>query len=162
MDFKIPDDHEICAQAPDTIWHLPKIGLESNLGKGKGRRRSRRRVGYRIHRTPRPTKTDRERGRLSMAKPSTMETAMGPIVAGTAVGRNGIGVAPDADLIVGKVLSNQGSGGSTGIAAGIRWAVDQGRRHHFDESRRRRFGCRNKPGDRLRSDKRLRRQCCGR
>ena len=37
-----------------------------------------------------------------------------------------IGLAPDADLIVGKVLSNGGSGGSDGIAAGIRWAADQG------------------------------------
>ena len=46
--------------------------------------------------------------------------------AGTALGRNGIGVAPAADLIVGKVLSNGGSGGSDGIAAGIAWAVDQG------------------------------------
>lgn len=39
---------------------------------------------------------------------------------------NSIGLAPDADLIVGKVLSNQGSGGSDGIAAGIRYAADQG------------------------------------
>lgn len=39
---------------------------------------------------------------------------------------NSIGMAPDADLIVGKVLSNEGSGGSDGIAAGIRWAADQG------------------------------------
>ena len=46
--------------------------------------------------------------------------------AGTALGRNGIGVAPGADLIVGKVLSNGGSGSSTGIAAGIRWAVNVG------------------------------------
>ena len=46
--------------------------------------------------------------------------------AGTALGRNGIGVAPDAELIVGKVLSNGGSGSSSGIAAGIRWAVDEG------------------------------------
>jgi len=46
--------------------------------------------------------------------------------AGTALGRNGIGVAPEADLIVGKVLSNRGSGSSSGIAAGIRWAADAG------------------------------------
>jgi subtilisin family serine protease len=51
--------------------------------------------------------------------------------AGTALGRrdefgNGLGIAPDAELIVGKVLSNGGSGGSDGIAAGIRWAADQG------------------------------------
>lgn len=39
---------------------------------------------------------------------------------------NSIGWAPDADLIVGKVLSNEGSGGSDGIAAGIRWAAEQG------------------------------------
>ena len=46
--------------------------------------------------------------------------------AGTALGRNGIGVAPDADLIVFKCLSNQGGGSSSGIAAGIRWAADAG------------------------------------
>lgn len=39
---------------------------------------------------------------------------------------NSIGIAPDAELLVGKVLSNQGSGGSDGIAAGIRWAADNG------------------------------------
>lgn len=37
-----------------------------------------------------------------------------------------IGMAPNAGLIVGKVLSNEGSGSSGGIAAGIRWAADQG------------------------------------
>lgn len=46
--------------------------------------------------------------------------------AGTALGRRGIGVAPDAELMVGKVLSNRGSGSSQGIAEGIRWAVDEG------------------------------------
>lgn len=46
--------------------------------------------------------------------------------AGTALGRNGIGVAPGAELIVGKVLSDRGSGSSSGIAAGIRWATEAG------------------------------------
>lgn len=45
--------------------------------------------------------------------------------AGTVLGR-GTGVAPDAELLVGKVLSNGGSGGSDGIASGIRWAADLG------------------------------------
>lgn len=45
---------------------------------------------------------------------------------GTVLGADGIGVAPGAQLLVGKVLSNGGSGSSSGIAAGIRWAVDQG------------------------------------
>lgn len=39
---------------------------------------------------------------------------------------NSIGLAPDAELLAGKVLSNGGSGGSDGITAGIRWAADQG------------------------------------
>lgn len=38
----------------------------------------------------------------------------------------GIGVANKAKLIVGKVLSNGGSGSTTGINAGIRWATEQG------------------------------------
>lgn len=46
--------------------------------------------------------------------------------AGTALGRDGVGLAPNAELIRGKVLSNSGSGGSDGIAAGIRWAADEG------------------------------------
>ena len=46
--------------------------------------------------------------------------------AGTVLGVDGIGVAPGAQLLVGKVLSNGGSGSSSGIAAGIRWAVDAG------------------------------------
>ena len=52
--------------------------------------------------------------------------AHGTHCSGSAVGRNGIGVAPKADLIIGKVLSNSGSGGSDGIAAGIEWAIDEG------------------------------------
>jgi subtilisin family serine protease len=37
-----------------------------------------------------------------------------------------VGVAPEAQLIVGKVLGDNGSGLSTWIAAGIDWAVEQG------------------------------------
>lgn len=46
--------------------------------------------------------------------------------AGTVLGREGIGVAPAASLLVGKVLSNRGGGSSEAIAQGIRWAVDAG------------------------------------
>jgi subtilisin family serine protease len=34
------------------------------------------------------------------------------------------GVACEADIFAGKVLSNRGSGGDTGILAGIQWAID--------------------------------------
>lgn len=46
---------------------------------------------------------------------------------GTILGRSNVfSCAPKADLLVGKVLSNRGSGSSSGIARGIRWAVDAG------------------------------------
>lgn len=45
---------------------------------------------------------------------------------GSIAGRGRLpGVAPEAELITGKVLDDGGSGGVDGIAAGIRWAVDQ-------------------------------------
>jgi subtilisin family serine protease len=36
-----------------------------------------------------------------------------------------VGVAPSASLIIGKVLSNGGSGATSGIMAGCQWALDQ-------------------------------------
>lgn len=36
-----------------------------------------------------------------------------------------VGIAPECKLLVGKVLSDSGSGGDSGIAAGIRWAMAQ-------------------------------------
>lgn len=46
---------------------------------------------------------------------------------GSIAGRGRLpGVAPEADLIAAKVLDDGGSGGVDGIAAGIRWAADQG------------------------------------
>jgi subtilisin family serine protease len=47
--------------------------------------------------------------------------------AGTVLCRDeDIGVAPEADLVVGKVLSDRGSGSSDGIAQGVRWATSLG------------------------------------
>lgn len=51
----------------------------------------------------------------------------GTHVSGTILGRsNEFSCAPEATLLIGKVLSNRGSGSSSGIASGIRWAVDAG------------------------------------
>jgi len=41
-------------------------------------------------------------------------------------GKGVIGVAPKAQLLIGKVLSNRGSGTLKGIADGIDWALEQG------------------------------------
>jgi serine protease len=50
--------------------------------------------------------------------------------AGTVLGLDNdlgvVGVAPQATLIAGKVLSNGGSGDTAGVMAGVEWAADQG------------------------------------
>ncbi|MER5802109.1 S8 family peptidase [Streptomyces mirabilis] len=50
------------------------------------------------------------------------------IIAGSGAASHGTheGVAPDARLLNGKVLDDQGSGETSGVLAGIQWAVDQG------------------------------------
>lgn len=49
-------------------------------------------------------------------------------VAGTGAASDGkyAGVAPGADLLIGKVLDNAGSGPTSGIIAGMEWAVAEG------------------------------------
>ncbi|MEV6308383.1 S8 family serine peptidase [Streptomyces sp. NPDC051840] len=51
-------------------------------------------------------------------------------VAGTGAASNGryAGMAPKADLLIGKVLGDDGSGTLSGIVNGMEWAVDQGAR----------------------------------
>lgn len=48
------------------------------------------------------------------------------VVAAEANGVGMVGVAPEAKLIIGKVLGDRGSGSDAGIAAGIDWAVRNG------------------------------------
>ena len=43
-------------------------------------------------------------------------------------GRGGAGVAPDAKLVVAKVLASDGSGDTANVAAGIHWVVQNGAR----------------------------------
>lgn len=53
----------------------------------------------------------------------------GTHVAGTIAARDNttgvVGVAPDCRLLIGKVLGDNGSGSSAGVAAGILWAIEQ-------------------------------------
>ncbi|MGH9000160.1 MAG: S8 family serine peptidase [Acidimicrobiia bacterium] len=54
-------------------------------------------------------------------------THVAGIAAATKDNHKGIaGVAPDADLVVAKVLDAQGRGSTTDVLAGIKWAVDNG------------------------------------
>ncbi|MEV7404384.1 S8 family serine peptidase [Streptomyces sp. NPDC091267] len=77
-------------------------------------------------------------GRISVAKDfsgsgNTLDkvghgTHVAATVAGSGAGAPGVrsGVAPDADLIVGKVLGDDGSGSDSQVIAGMEWAVAQG------------------------------------
>jgi subtilisin family serine protease len=117
------EDFELFAQAPN-LWHLQPADWEPIWAKGTGTgiKIAILDTGYSKHVDgPEPIAE-----RSFTGQPVRDRHGHGTHCAGTALGRNGIGVAPGAELIVGKVLSDSGSGSSSGIAAGLRWAVDQG------------------------------------
>lgn len=118
-------DEEFYALAPKNLWHLPEQTWEKVWDRvtGKSVKIAILDTGMNDHPDlPTPIAT------ASFIRGESYRdgNGHGTHCAGTALGRHGIGVAPDAQLIVGKVLSNRGSGSSSGIAEGIRWAVDQG------------------------------------
>lgn len=126
--YEIPPDTVaddlVFTQAP-TLWHLPEATWSKVWERvtGKGIKIAILDTGYSQHVDgPKPIAAESFIRGQSIADGN----GHGTHVAGTALGRGGIGVAPGAELLVGKVLSNQGSGGSDGIAAGIRWATQQG------------------------------------
>lgn len=129
--YTIPPDiriDEASVSSPDNLWHLPKdtwekIWAETTGGGPNPVKIAVLDTGVSAHPDlPEPIATKSFIAGESIADGN----GHGSHCSGTALGRNGIGVAPGAKLIAGKVLSNRGSGGSDGIAAGIRWAADQG------------------------------------
>jgi subtilisin family serine protease len=127
--WKIPDDLvEIAGSiesAPRT-WHLPADVWNKirNRVTGRGITIAILDTGYAEHDDlPKPIAA------RSFISGESVEdrNEHGTHCAGTALSRDpNIGVALEARLIVGKVLSNGGSGSSSGIAAGVRWALEQG------------------------------------
>lgn len=110
----------------DETWHLPRDIYREvrKVSSGKGTKVAVLDTGIYPHPTlPKPLATK------SFISGESVDdrNGHGTHCAGTILSRDeDIGVATDADLIVGKVLSNRGSGSSSGIAAGVRWAVDEG------------------------------------
>jgi subtilisin family serine protease len=129
VDYFLPPDEgpivEIQSLSP-RLWHWPSE-LAEKVGKiatGKGIKVAVGDTGYTKHVDgPEPIAS---RSFISGQSALRDGNGHGTHCAGTVLGRNGIGVAPEADLIVFKCLSDQGSGSSTGIANGIRWAADEG------------------------------------
>lgn len=119
-----PEDMGLMAEAMP-VWHLPRDRWDKIWAKykGQGERIAILDTGYSAHQfLPTPVKTKSFISGESIADGN----AHGTHCAGTALGRGGIGVAPEAEYLVGKVLSNGGSGGSQGITDGINWAIDEG------------------------------------
>jgi len=111
--------------APGDLWHLPKATFEPIWKRvtGKGIVAAVLDTGCNPHDLlPEPVHAE------SFVQGQNWKdgNGHGTHCAGTVLGRDGIGVAPGASLMVGKVLSNGGSGSSDGIAKGIRWAADKG------------------------------------
>jgi subtilisin family serine protease len=125
LDLLVGEDWE--QSSVPAVWHLPRSLWDVIWGKGwtgKGEVIAILDTGVNPHvLLPRPIA---ERSFVPGQRPTDNVSGHGTHCAGTALGRGGIGVAPEAELINAKVLSDQGSGSSTGIAQGIRWAVDEG------------------------------------
>ena len=111
--------------APGELWHLPKAIFEPIWSRvtGKGIKVAVLDTGCNPHDVlPEPVE-----GKSFIQGESWKDgNGHGTHCAGTVLGREGIGVAPAASLLVGKVLSNRGSGSSESIAQGIIWAVKAG------------------------------------
>lgn len=126
--YTLPPDLVIenpSVMAPSNLWHLPSAQMQSiwNRVTGKEIKIAILDTGVVNHpELPQPIITKSFINGQSIAD----RNGHGTHVSGTALGRGGLGVAPAAMLISCKVLSNEGSGGSDGIEAGIRWAADQG------------------------------------
>ena len=118
--------HEGVLSQSDETWHLPRSVYRPirDISSGRGVKVAVLDTGYYKHHTL-PTAIATK----SFIPGESVEdrNAHGTHCSGTVLSRDeDIGLAPEADLIIGKVLSNGGSGSSSGIAAGVEWAIDQG------------------------------------
>ncbi len=124
-DLIVSPIEEISIMGPPSVWHLPSDTWAKiwKRFRGQGERIAILDTGYTPHNDlPTPIA---QRSFIS-GQDVRDGNAHGTHCAGTALGRNGIGVAPEAEYIVGKCLSNQGSGSSTAIGDSVLWAIDQG------------------------------------
>ena len=124
-DLIVSPIEEMRSMGPPNVWHLPAEVWTSiwNKFRGQGERIAILDTGYTPHNDlPTPI------AQKSFVKNQEVRdgNAHGTHCAGTALGRNGIGVAPDAEFLVGKCLSNQGSGSSDKIDDSVKWAIDNG------------------------------------
>ena len=110
--------------------HAPEAWAAGFDGTGADRRRARHRL--RPH-PPRPAGPGRRARRTSRRRRRVIDgnghgTHVASTIAGSGAASGGKhkGVAPGADLMIGKVLADGGYGEDSWVLAGMEWAVDQG------------------------------------
>jgi subtilisin family serine protease len=129
-DWGIPGDlvrdDDMVFSASSETWHLPRDKWRKIRGRvtGAGVKCAVLDTGVVTHADlPRPIALKSFIARESV----TDRNGHGTHCAGTVLSRDeDIGVAPEADFIAVKVLSDRGVGSSAGIAAGVRWAIEEG------------------------------------
>lgn len=123
MEIGIPPDHVVhedqvyAATSIPAIWSIPESVFRPiwEMGiTGKGVRVSVNDTGYVPH-PQLPTPVFKRNFTTRDRTDTTDRNGHGEHVAGSVLGREGVGCAPEADLIVMKVLSDKGSGSTTWI-----------------------------------------------
>jgi subtilisin family serine protease len=116
-------DNQSAIQSAET-WHLPRSVWRKIREKVTGKNVKVAVLDTGLYRHPTLPAPFAERSFIPGQSPAD-GNAHGTHCSGTVCSRDeDIGVAPEAELANGKVLSNQGSGSSSGIAAGVRWATE--------------------------------------
>lgn len=126
-DRRVHEDMVFLQSTIPNLWHIPKAIFQPiwNMGiTGKGVSIGISDTGVNRHNNlPIPKAI---RNFTSSPGNGTDGNGHGTHCAGTALGRDGLGCAPEADLLVSKVLSDGGSGSNTWINAGRIWLAQQG------------------------------------
>lgn len=127
-DWIVHDHFDMMAQSRPRLWHVNLAFWEQIWNKyrwtGEGERVAILDTGVNAHEDlPTPVA---ERSFISRQSPRDPTSGHGTHVAGSALGRNGIGLAPKAELLNAKVLGNSGRGSYEAIISGIHWALDNG------------------------------------